>query len=573
MEMNKCVVCGKEYAAGNAEWCRYVCSAKCEQQAQWAYVVLRCDGRVDVVPCERKANLETLAQEAIGCEKIDVDDVESFFTLDEPFANWGEFVFLSNANDQWDYAANFKEKANRAVWGFVQRVVYGDVVLIQDGGNGRGDILYHCLGFCKPMPRQVADLVAGVVRQRVGVADDDAWIPKTYPLAGKDVCSALKVVKVRKTCVTCGKAFEICHYDAGRTFFCSDACEEKCVQWGYVVVRCDGTIEAVECARTDNIGAEVWPMDKVCWYDYRYNCLHDQVDGPDEFFHAGVMFKTSNQLCFDANWLHDQVDGLDAFFHAGVMFKTSNQLCFDATALDARVNRAVWALDGTLVLDDVIVAGCYDHHGRKKWMPLSVAKNLAASLRKTMEEVRPRPIPSDRLKELLVKNENPPFFERCCRRGLFGSWPSVFLHFTDTKDADLYESAIREWNDGARECSPIVETEDGFFAETTIRGDHLAGDFPINEYRESLAGRKFNAAVMSGRIKIYVGFRFDDPTEFVRFRQEESALEGKDWKVLFAEKRSPASENEVVLVGTSLKVPWLDLTPCKTIELSGDFKK
>ena len=78
---------------------------------------------------------------------------------------------------------------------------------------------------------------------------------------------------------------------------------------------------------------------------------------------------------------------------------------------------------------------------------------------------------------------------------------------------------------------------------------------------------------MSGRIKIYVGFRFDDPTEFVRFRQEESALEGKDWKVLFAEKRSPASENEVVLVGTSLKVPWLDLTPCKTIELSGDFKK
>ena len=543
MEMNKCVVCGKEYAAGNAEWCRYFCSAKCEQQVQWAYVVLRCDGRVDVVPCDRKANLETLAQEVIGCEKIDVDDVESFFTLDEPFVNWGEFVFLSNANDQWDYAANFKEKANRAVWGFVQRVVYGDVVLIQDGGNGRGDILSHCLGFCKPMPRQVADLVAGVVRQRVGVADDDAWIPKTYPLVGKDVCSALKVVKVRKTCVTCGKAFEICHYDAGRTFFCSDACEEKCVQWGYVVVRCDGTIEAVECARTDNIGAEVWPMDKVCWYDYRYNCLHDQVDGPDEFFHAGVMFKTSNQLCFDA------------------------------TALDARVNRAVWALDGILVLDDVIVAGCYDHHGREKWMPLSVAKNLAASLRKTMEEVRPRPIPGDRLKELLVKNENPPFFERCCRRGLFGSWPSVFLHFTDTKDADLYESAIQEWNDGARECDPIVETEDGFFAVTRIRGDHLAGDFPINEYRESLAGRKFNAAVMSGRIKIYVGFRFDDPTEFVRFRQEESALEGKDWKVLFAEKRSTASENEVVLVGTSLKVPWLDLTPCKTIELSGDFNK
>ena len=555
MEMNKCVVCGKEYAAGNAEWCRYVCSAKCEQQVQWAYVVLRCDGRVDVVPCERKANLETLAQEAIGCEKIDVDDVESFFTLDEPFVNWGEFVFLSNANDQWDYAANFKEKANRAVWGFVQRVVYGDVVLIQDGGNGRGDILSHCLGFCKPMPRQVADLVVGVVRQRVGVADDDAWIPKTYPLAGKDVCSALKVVKVRKTCVTCGKAFEICHYDAGRTFFCSDACEEKCVQWGYVVVRCDGTIEAVECARTDSIGAEVWPMDKVCRYDYRYNCLHDQVDGPDEFFHAGVMFKTSNQLCFDA------------------------------TALDARVNRAVWALDGTLVLDDVIVAGCYDHHGRKKWMPLSVAKNLAASLRKTMEEVRPRPIPSDRLKELLVKNENPPFFERCCRRGLFGSWLSVFLHFTDTKDADLYESAIQEWNDGARECSPIVETEDGFFAETSIRGDRLAGDFPINEYRESLAGRKFNAAVMSGRIKIYVGFRFDDPTEFVRFRQEESALEGRDWKVLFEGKArseddetvlfdsNPKSCVGMVLVGTSLKVPWLDLTPCKTIELSGDFKK
>ena len=75
MEMNKCVVCGKEYAAGNADWCRYVCSVKCEQQVQWTYVVLRCDGRVEVVPCERNANLKTLAQETIGCEKIDVDDV------------------------------------------------------------------------------------------------------------------------------------------------------------------------------------------------------------------------------------------------------------------------------------------------------------------------------------------------------------------------------------------------------------------------------------------------------------------------------------------------------------------
>lgn len=536
MEMNKCVVCGKEYAAGNAEWCRYVCSVKCEQQVQRAYVVLRCDGRVDVVPCERNANLKTLAQETIGCETIDVDDVWSGFTLEEPFVNWGEFVFLSNANDQRDYAACFREKVNRAVWGFVQRVVYGDVVLARRPGN---DLLCEYAS----MPCQVADLVAGVVRQRVGVADDDAWIPKTYPLAGKDVCSALKVVKVRKTCVTCGKAFEICHYDEGMTFFCSDACEEKCVQWGYVVVRCDGTIEAVECARTDSIGAEVWPTEKFGGYDYR------------------------------CDWLHDQVDGPDAFFHVGEMFKTSNQLCFDATALDARVNRAVWALDGNLVLDDVIVAGCYNHHGRKKWMPLSVAKNLAASLRKTMAEVRLRPIPDTRLKELLVKNENPPFFERCCRRGLFGPWLKVFLHFTDKNDADLYESAIWEWHDGERECDPIGETEDGFFAVTSIRGNRLAGGFPINEHRESLMGRKFNAAVMSGRIKIYVGFRFDDPTEFVRFRQEESALEGKDWKVLFAEKRSPASENEVVLVGTSLKVPWLDLTPCKTVELSGDFNK
>ena len=95
MEMNKCVVCGKEYAAGNAEWCRYVCSVKCEQQVQRAYVVLRCDGRVDVVPCERNANLKTLAQETIGCETIDVDDVWSGFTLEEPFVNWGEFVFRS----------------------------------------------------------------------------------------------------------------------------------------------------------------------------------------------------------------------------------------------------------------------------------------------------------------------------------------------------------------------------------------------------------------------------------------------------------------------------------------------
>ena len=546
MEMNKCVVCGKEYAAGNADWCRYVCSVKCEQQVQWAYVVLRCDGKVDVVPCERNANLKTLAQETIGCEKVDVDDVESFFTLDEPFVNWGEFVFLSNANDQLDYAANFKEKANRAVWGFVQRVVYGDVVLVRRPGD---DL------FCEyaSLPRQVADLVAGVVCRRVGVADDDAWIPKTYPLVGKEVYSALKVVKVRKTCATCGKEFEIYHYDEGMTFFCSDACEEKCAQWGYVVVRCDGTIEAVECARTDSIGAEVWPMAKDGGCDYRYNCLHDQVDGPD------------------------------AFFHAGVMFKTSNQLCFDATALDARVNKAVWALDGRVVLDDMIIAGRY--YRGTKWMPLSVARNLAASLRKTLAAVRPQPIPDAWLKEILVKNENPPFFERCCRKGFWGFWPRVFLHFTDTKDADLYESAIREWHDGERECYPIVETEDGFFADTSIRGDRLAGGFPINEYRESLTGRKFNAAVMSGRIKIYVGFRFDDPAEFASFRQDESAFEGKDWKVLFAGNARPVDDGtvlfeskpnlcaETVLVGTSLKVPWLDLTPCKAVELCGDFKK
>ena len=541
MEMNKCVVCGKEYAAGNADWCRYVCSVKCEQQVQWAYVVLRCNGKVDVVPCERNATLKTLAQETIGCEKVDVDDVESFFTLDEPCVNWGEFVFLSNANDQRDYAACFREKANCAVWGFVQRVVYGDVVLVRNGGDSSGDILANCLEFCTPMPRQVADLVAGVIRQRVGVADDDAWIPKSYPLTGRDVLSALKVVKAEKTCATCGKKFELCYSDADNTFFCSDACEEKCAQWGYVAVRCDGTIEAVECARTDSIGAEVWPEAKDGGCDYRYN------------------------------WLHDQVEGPDAFFHAGVMFKTSNQLCFDATALDARVNKAVWALDGRVVLDDMIIAGRY--YRGTKWMPLSVAKSLAASLRKTMAEVRPQTIPDAWLKEILVKNENPPFFERCCRKGFFGFCPRVFLHFTDTKDADLYESAIWEWHDGERECGPIVETEDGFFAETSIRGDRLAGGFPINEYRESLNGRKFNAAVMSGRIKMYVGFRFDDSAEFVRFRQEESALEGKDWKILFAGKTSPQAEKETVLVGTSLKVPWLDLTPCKTVELSGDFKK
>ena len=541
MEMNRCVVCGKEYAAGNADWCRYVCSVKCEQQVQWAYVVLRCDGRAEVVPCERKANLKMLAQETIGCEKIDVDDVEAGFTLDDPFVNWREFVFLSNANDQWDYAANFKEAANRAVWGFVQRVVYGDVVLALDGGT--------------PMPRQVADLVAGVVRQRVGVADDDTWIPKSYPLTGREVYSALKIAKIKKTCVTCGKEFEIYHFDAGNTYFCSDACEEKCAQWGYVAVRCDGTIEAVECARTDSIGAEVWPEAKDGWCNYR------------------------------CNWLHDQVDGPDAFFGAGAMFETSNQLCFDAAALDARVNKAVWALDGNFVLDDVIIAGRYDSDGTKKWMPLSVAMDLAASLRKTLAAVRPQPIPDAWLKGILVKNENPQFFERCCRRGLFGFWPRVFLHFTDTKDADLYESATLEWHDGERECDPIVETEDGFFAETSIRGNRLAGGFPINEYRESLMGRKFNAAVTSGRIKMYVGFRFDDSAEFASFRQEESALEGKNWKVLFAGNARPANDGtvlfeskpnlcaETVLVGTSLKVPWLDLTPCKTVDLCGDFKK
>ena len=161
----------------------------------------------------------------------------------------------------------------------------------------------------------------------------------------------------------------------------------------------------------------------------------------------------------------------------------------------------------------------------------------------------------------------------------------MFLHFTDKKDADLYESAIQEWHDGERECDSIVETEDGFFAETSIRGDRLAGDFPINEYRESLMGRKFNAAVMSGRIKMYVGFRFNDRAEFEKFRQEESALEGRDWKVLFEGKTrsegdetvlfdsNPKSSVGTVLVGTSLKVPGLDLTPCKTVELSGDFKK
>lgn len=204
-------------------------------------------------------------------------------------------------------------------------------------------------------------------------------------------------------------------------------------------------------------------------------------------------------------------------------------------------------------------------------MPLSVAKSLAASLRKTMAEVRPQTIPDAWLKKILVKNENPPFFERCCRKGFFGFWPRVFLHFTDTKDVDLYESAIWEWHDGERQCDPIVETEDGFFAETSIHGDQLAGGSPINEYRESLNGRKFNAAVMSGRIKMYVGFRFNDSAEFVRFRQEESVLEGKNWKVLFAGK--PNLWAETVLVGTSLKVPWLDLTPCKTVDLCGDFKK
>lgn len=241
------------------------------------------------------------------------------------------------------------------------------------------------------------------------------------------------------------------------------------------------------------------------------------------------------------------------------------------TALDARVNKAVWALDGRVVLDDMIIAGRY--YRGTKWMPLSVAKSLAASLRKTMAAVRSRPIPDAWLKEILVKNENPQFFERCCRRGLFGFWPRVFLHFTDTKDADLYESATWEWHDGERECDPIVATEDGFFAETSIRGNRLAGGFPINEHRESLMGRKFNAAVMSGRIKMYVGFRFDDPDEFARFRQEESAFEGKDWKVLFADKTSLYAKKETVLVGTSLKVPWLDLTPCKAVELCGDFKK
>ena len=555
MEMSKCVVCGKEYAAGNADWCRYVCSVKCEEQVQWAYVVLRCDGRVEIVPCERKANLKTLAQETIGCETIDEDDVVSYFTLDEPFVNWSEFVFLSNANDQRDYAVCFREKANRAVWGFVQRVVYGDVVLAWNGGNGGDDILADRLEFCTPMPRQVADLVAGVVRQRVGVADDDTWIPKSYPLTGRDVRSALKVVEAEKTCATCGKKFELCYSDADNTFFCSDACEEKCAQWGYVAVRCDGTIEAVECARTDSIGAEVWPEAKDGWCNYR------------------------------CNWLHDQVDGPDAFFGAGAMFETSNQLCFDAAALDARVNKAVWALDGNFVLDDVIVAGRYDSRGTKKWMPLSVAMDLAASLRKKLAAVRPQPIPDAWLKEILVKNENPQFFERCCRRGLFGFWPRVFLHFTDTKDADLYESATWEWHDGERECDPIVETEDGFFAVTSIRGNRLAGGFPINEHRESLMGRKFNAAVMSGRIKMYVGFRFNDRAEFEKFRQEEAELEGKDWKVLFEGKTRSEDDETVlfdsnpkscvgtVLVGTSLKVPWLDLTPCKTVELSGDFNK
>lgn len=290
--MDKCAVCGKEYAAENVEWCRYVCSEECEQQAQWTYVVLRCDGRVDVVPCERGANLKTLAQETIGCEKLDADDVLSGFTLDEPYVDWAEFVFLSNANDLWAYAANFREKANRAVWGFVQRVVYGDVVLALND---------RCLEFGTPMPRQVADLAAGVIRLRVGAADDDGWIPKTYPLAGRGARLALKVVKVPKTCATCGKEFEIQSGDEGESFFCSDACEKECAQWGYVAVRCDGTIEAVECARTDSIGDEVWPEAKDGGCDYRCNWLHDQVDGPDAFFGAGAMFKTSNQLCFDAD--------------------------------------------------------------------------------------------------------------------------------------------------------------------------------------------------------------------------------------------------------------------------------
>lgn len=85
--------------------------------------------------------------------------------------------------------------------------------------------------------------------------------------------------------------------------------------------------------------------------------------------------------------------------------------------------------------------------------------------------------------------------------------------------------------------------------------------------------------------KMYVGFRFNDRAEFEKFRQEEAELEGKDWKVLFEGKTRSEDDETVlfdsnpkscvgtVLVGTSLKVPWLDLTPCKAVGLCGDFKK
>lgn len=537
MEKRICLTCGGEFNYDQFDENAEFCSKECERTAQWAYLILRCNGNVEVVPCEYGAvDLDDEAKKVIGCAEIDATDLLPLLSIDELWmdSDLRGCVLLTNAHDRSDYVEDYAGRANRAVWGLDKQLVYGDVVLVRNSLK-RSQFL-NSRNVSAPIPFSVANRIAEFVSVR-NPADDD-WIPRSYPPVGADLKCYLKEVLVKKTCAVCGKEFEIDAASSDDAYFCSDECERSCTQWGYVVLKCDGTIDVVECLQTTSL-YDIHADYKGDWWHYR------------------------------CRW-----DRKPVLFDVGEMYRSNSERCFDPAALAVRVNKVVWDLEGELVLGDVIVAGRYNYHEEcKRWMPLAVANKVAETLRRVLVAIAPRPMSESLRQGVVVKNGNPQFFERCCRRGLFGWGLLVLLQFTDKNDRELYEAVTFERHDGERDCEPIVETENGLFAGMRCNYNCLEEDFPINETHECLIGRAMNAAVKSGRVRIYAGFIFQDSDEFEKFRQEEAALEGRDWKVLFAGKTSPQSEKETVLVGTSLKVPWLDLTPCKTIDLCGDFKK
>ena len=174
----------------------------------------------------------------------------------------------------------------------------------------------------------------------------------------------------------------------------------------------------------------------------------------------------------------------------------------------------------------------------------------------------------------LAGNGNVSFFERCKQRGLLPPI-SVFVQFCDKKDFDFFQETCRVElpDDTGRECYEVASSDVGYFGEIKIWDYCPNEDYPINEAYHCLAGRKMSEAVKNGRVKICAGFKFEDLAAFDKFCQEEASFEGQDWKVLFSGRDYYYNERDIVLVGTSLPIKWLDKTPWNTIDLSGDFKK